>query len=119
MQVYAIKNRMTGKLYACKCFEKDKIFAMDKGMVFFKYFFKIQVSLFNEIEIMRALPDHKNIVKLREVYEGENTYYLVMDISEGKSLYDEIKSHQEKPFTPKEILQIIKDLSEGIACCAS
>ena len=68
---------------------------------------------------MRALPDHKNIVKLREVYEGENTYYLVMDISEGKSLYDEIKSHQVKPFTPKEILQIIKDLSEGIACCAS
>ena len=36
MQVYAIKNRMTGKLYACKCFEKDKIIAMDKGMVFFK-----------------------------------------------------------------------------------
>jgi hypothetical protein len=42
-------------------------------------------------------------VKLREVFEGENTYYLVMDMSEGSSLYDEIKAHQEKPFALKEI----------------
>jgi serine/threonine protein kinase len=40
---------------------------------------------------MRSLPSHKNLVKLKEVFEGENTFYLVMDISEGNSLYDEIK----------------------------
>ena len=40
---------------------------MDKGME----------SLFNEIEIMRALVDHPNVVKLKEVFEGENTYYLI------------------------------------------
>jgi len=40
---------------------------------------------------MRSLPNHKNLVKLKEVFEGENTFYLVMDISEGNSLYDEIK----------------------------
>lgn len=87
-----------------------------------EWYLRIQIfqeSLFNEIEIMRALPDHKNLVKLKEVFEGENTYYLVMDMSEGNSLYDEIKAHQDKPFTPKEILSIIKDLAEGIACCAS
>ena len=65
---------------------------MDKGMVFNNLNI-FQASLYNEIEIMRALPNHKNLVKLKEVFEGENTYYLVMDISEGNSLYDEIKAH--------------------------
>ena len=51
----------------------------------------IKVSLYNEIEIMRTLVNHPNVIKLKEVFEGENTYYLVMDLSEGNSLYDELK----------------------------
>jgi len=37
---------LTNKKYACKCFEKKKLLAIEKGMI----------SLYNEIEIMRALP---------------------------------------------------------------
>lgn len=40
---------------------------------------------------MRAITDHPNVIKLVEVFEGENTYYFVMELSEGNSLYDEIK----------------------------
>ena len=32
---------------------------------------------------MRALTNHENIIKYHEVFEGENTYYLVMEIVEG------------------------------------
>lgn len=58
---------------------------MDKGIA----------SLYNELKVMRAVSDHENVIKLYEVYEGENTFYFVMEISEGPSLYDEIKKHAE------------------------
>ncbi len=32
---------------------------------------------------MRNLSDNPNIIKLIEVYEGENTFYIVMEIVEG------------------------------------
>ncbi len=43
------------------------------------------------MKIMRTLSEHHNVIKLKEVFEGESTFYFVMEILEGKSLYDEIK----------------------------
>lgn len=43
--------------------------------------------LMNEIRIMRNL-DHPNIIHLYEVYETENSVYLVMELYKGKSLSD-------------------------------
>lgn len=34
---------------------------------------------YNEIEIMREL-DHENIIKLQEVWESNNFYYLLMEV---------------------------------------
>lgn len=48
-------------------------------------------SLYNELKVMRALTGHPNVIELREVFEGEGTYYFVMEISEGPSLYEVIK----------------------------
>jgi serine/threonine protein kinase len=42
---------------------------------------------------MRELTGHINVIKLYETFEGENTFYFVMEIIEGTSLYDEIKRH--------------------------
>ena len=44
-KVYSVKRRKTGVRYAVKCFEKEKLLKMEKGMP----------SLINEINIMRAL----------------------------------------------------------------
>ena len=44
---------------------------------------------------MRAATKHPNVIELQEVYEGENTYYFVMELSEGNNLYTEIKKHQD------------------------
>ncbi len=41
----------------------------------------------NEIRIMRNI-DHPNIIHLYEVYETENSVYLVMELYRGKSLSD-------------------------------
>ena len=34
------------------------------------------------------LLNHQNVIKLYEVYEGGNTFYMIIDYLEGKSLHD-------------------------------
>jgi serine/threonine protein kinase len=36
---------------------------------------------------MRTLTNHPNVIKLYETFEGDNTYYFVMEIVEGKYKY--------------------------------
>jgi serine/threonine protein kinase len=52
---------------------------------------------------MRNLREHENVVKYCEIYEGETTYYLVMEIVQGISLFEEIKNHAYSPFKDEEI----------------
>ncbi|EGR31100.1 protein kinase domain protein, partial [Ichthyophthirius multifiliis] len=103
-RVFSAIHKTTGKKFAVKCFEKQKLESQDKGML----------SLYNEIKVMRNLTDHDNIIKLIEMYEGQNNLYLVMEIVEGTSLYDEIKKHSQTPFTDQEIKDIFKMLVDGI-----
>lgn len=41
---------------------------------------------------MRVL-NHDNIVRLEEVYETKNSLYMVIELLEGGSLYDELKDN--------------------------
>ena len=72
------------------------------------------LSLFNEIKIMRGIKDHPNLIKFEEAFEGENTFYLVMEIVEGTSLYDEIKMHASIPYKGYEIATIIRLILEAV-----
>lgn len=49
--------------------------------------------MFQEIRIQRMM-DHPSFIKLHSVYEGDNTFYMVMDLLEGKSLHDELNNHR-------------------------
>ena len=42
---------------------------------------------------MRMIKNSNYVIKLYEVFEGENTFYFVMELVEGNSLFDEIKKH--------------------------
>jgi calcium-dependent protein kinase len=41
--------------------------------------------------------DHPNIIKLYEVYDWKNCYYLILELCEGGELFDQIR--QLKSFT--------------------
>jgi calcium-dependent protein kinase len=43
-----------------------------------------------EVEIMRHMPSHPNIVSLRAAYEDEDNVHLVMELCEGGELFDRI-----------------------------
>ncbi len=68
---------------------------------------------------MRNLTENPYIIKLYEVFEGEYTFYFVMEIVEGTSLYEEIKKHAQSQYKDEEIKEILSMLINGIAFCAS
>ena len=49
-----------------------------------------QESIINEIELMRNI-NHKNVISLHEVYETENSLYMVLELLKGNSLFSKIK----------------------------
>lgn len=64
-----------------KAFSKEAAYSEDKG----------KECLIKEIEIMRSL-GHKNCMKLFEVFESDNSLYIVVELLEGGLLYDKVKA---------------------------
>ena len=60
-----------------KIIKKDQMTAEEERS--FKY----------EINILKKL-DHPNIIKLYEIFEDNNRYYLVTELCKGGELFDEI-----------------------------
>lgn len=67
--------------------------------------------MMNEIDNLKLL-DHPNILKMYESYECEKRYYIVMDISKGGELFDEIAKN--KFFTEPNAQTVIKSLLSSI-----
>lgn len=55
---------------------------------------------------------HKNLMRLFEIYESQNSIYISVELLEGGQLYDKIKSKHK--FTPKEIKIVMKGILEGL-----
>ena len=69
---------------------------------------KAKKYLDNEISILRAI-DHPNIVKLYDVIEKSNCYYLVTEFCNGGGLSDCLEDYQQKynkPF-PEDVVQYL------------
>ena len=70
----------------------------------------------NEINILKEI-DHPNIIKLVEVHESSQFYYLVMELCNGGGLAECLEEYQKKnkkPF-PEEIVQyLMKQIVDGI-----
>lgn len=60
---------------------------------------------------MRKFDSHA-LIKLHEVYETENSLYMVLDLLEGGSLYDKVKNRPQ--FNSFEIELLMFTLLEGL-----
>ena len=60
---------------------------------------------------MRNL-SHKNCMKLYEVFESENSLYIVFELLEGGQLYDKVKSKYK--FKHHEVTKIIRGILLGL-----
>ncbi|KAL6202778.1 hypothetical protein ACLB2K_026483 [Fragaria x ananassa] len=76
---YLCTDLSSGEKYACKSISKKKLrTAVDIE------------DVRREVEIMRHLPQHPNIVSLKDTYEDDEAVHIVMELCEGGELFDRI-----------------------------
>ena len=103
-KVFQVKNKSTNKLYACKKLSKLNIKNLQK--------------LQNEIEVLMKM-DHPNIVKLYEVFESDNSLYLIMEECYGGELFDRIlhRINTNNMYTEREACLLMKQIIGAIEYC--
>ncbi|CAM8896095.1 unnamed protein product [Rhodiola kirilowii] len=101
---HQVIDRRTGETLACKKIAKSKLRT------------EIDVEdVRREVDIMRHLPHHPNIVSFREAYEDKEAVYLVMELCEGGELFDRIvaKGH----YTERAAAHVTKTIIEIVKVC--
>eukprot|EP01130_Rhizamoeba_saxonica_P000001 TRINITY_DN0_c0_g1_i1.p1 TRINITY_DN0_c0_g1~~TRINITY_DN0_c0_g1_i1.p1 ORF type:complete len:296 (-),score=71.16 TRINITY_DN0_c0_g1_i1:44-931(-) len=97
--VYEATSKKSGDSFAVKKIEKNIM--DDKG----------RDLVFKEVEIMKGV-EHKGVLKLYEIFEDNDSIYIVMELIEGCELFDRIV---EKGFyTERDAITIVKQLIEAI-----
>jgi len=110
-KVYLVESKTNGKSFAVKAFTKESMAVSNKA--------NAKPSMLNEIEIMRNL-DHENIIKLYEVYETDKSIYLVLELIQGKSLYEVLKKTNFKEDTScTRVINLVRSLLDALAYLAS
>jgi len=96
--VYRAKRLKDSKVFAIKKITKD-----EEG---------VDIELLKrEIYIMKKV-DHPNILKLYEVYEDDDYFWLVLELVEGMELFDKIVDRGN--YSEKDAANIVKQIVEAV-----
>ena len=71
----------------------------------------VKISIFNEIQLMRIF-DHPSIIKLYEVFEGEERIYLVLEFVRDGIIFKRLKAKLR--FEEKEAALFMKYFFQGL-----
>jgi serine/threonine protein kinase len=69
--------------------------------------------LMREIEIMKKVGNHPNILKLHEVFETKKHLYLVLELVMGGELFDQIVARGE--YSEKDASNIVRQIISAVA----
>ncbi|CAL0310065.1 unnamed protein product [Lupinus luteus] len=101
---YLCTDKETGEELACKQISKNKLrTAIDIE------------DVRREVEIMKHLPEHPNIVTLKDTYEDDKAVHLVMELCEGGELFDRIVARGH--YTERSAALVIKTIVEVVQMC--
>ncbi|KAL7126899.1 hypothetical protein ABFS83_14G217400 [Erythranthe nasuta] len=94
----------TGEKFACKSISKKKLrTAVDIE------------DVRREVEIMKHMPKHPNIVSLKDTYEDDSAVHIVMELCEGGELFDRIVARGH--YTERAAAFIMKTIVEVVQMC--
>lgn len=96
-EVYMVREKKTGNLYALKCLKKKHL---------------AHSNLENEISVLRRIK-HENVVGLEDFYETRTHYYLVMQLVSGGELFDRILDRGV--YTEKDASQVISQVLKAVS----
>ncbi|XP_020580156.1 calcium-dependent protein kinase 20-like [Phalaenopsis equestris] len=101
---YLCTDKATGEKFACKSISKSKLrTAVDIE------------DVRREVDIMRRLPVHPNIVSLKDTYEDDSAVHLVMELCEGGELFDRIVARGH--YTERAAAAVTKTIVEVVQMC--
>ncbi|KAM7500190.1 hypothetical protein LguiA_024604 [Lonicera macranthoides] len=101
---YLCTDKTSGEVYACKSISKKKL--------------RTRVDIEDvkrEVEIMKHLPKHPNIVTLKATYEDDSAVHLVMELCEGGELFDRIVARGH--YTERAAAAVTRTIVEVILMC--
>ncbi|KAF5750209.1 putative calcium-dependent protein kinase [Tripterygium wilfordii] len=101
---YLCTDKETGEKFACKTISKKKL----RSAVDIE-------DVRREVEIMKHLPEHPNIVSLKDTYEDDHAVHLVMELCEGGELFDRIVSRGH--YTERAAAAVAKTIVEVVQSC--
>eukprot|EP00252_Welwitschia_mirabilis_P001502 TRINITY_DN11361_c0_g3_i2.p1 TRINITY_DN11361_c0_g3~~TRINITY_DN11361_c0_g3_i2.p1 ORF type:complete len:535 (-),score=109.49 TRINITY_DN11361_c0_g3_i2:146-1750(-) len=101
---YLCSNRETNEVFACKSISKKKLRT------------PIDVEdVRREVQIMKLLPEHPNIVRLKSTFEDESAVHLVMELCEGGELFDRIVARGH--YTERAAAVVARTIVEVVQLC--
>ena len=103
-EVLKVTHKTSANQRAVKVLDKAKVKKYDDPS-----------KLLAEIEILKKI-DHPNIMKIYEFYQDSKNYYIIMELINGKELFDYIVEEENK-FSENEIASIMKQIL-GAVCYA-
>jgi calcium-dependent protein kinase len=113
-RVLLVQKLYDSTKFAVKSIDKSYLFKSENGMDAFQ----------SEVRILNLLSStntekNKLFLKLYEIFEGDLTYYLVVELMQGKTLQDELdalKQRKDKSIMkPENTKTIMRRLLEGVA----
>ncbi|CAK81965.1 unnamed protein product (macronuclear) [Paramecium tetraurelia] len=96
-QVYKAQNIMNGQEFAVKIYEKSNLIKSNS--------YERELCM-NEIRILRQI-NHKGLLKLYEIFEGELNIYIVTELLEGGPIKQYIINQD---LTEQDMMKIMKSL---------
>lgn len=99
-QVFRGTDDATGEIVAIKMLPKHLI-QSDEYML---------QGFFSEIKVMKKLKS-EYVVRLLDVLETQNNYYIIQDYCEGGDLHKQLQ--KRKRFSESEALRVLRDLLTG------
>ncbi|XP_072951407.1 calcium-dependent protein kinase 20-like [Typha angustifolia] len=101
---YLCTDKSNGEAYACKSISKKKLrTAIDVE------------DVRREVEIMKHMPEHPNIVSLKDTYEDETAVHIVMELCEGGELFDRIVARGH--YTERAAAAVTRTIVEVVQMC--
>lgn len=101
---YLCTDKVSGEVFACKSISKKKL--------------RTRVDIEDvkrEVEIMKHMPPHPNIVTLKDTYEDDKAVHLVMELCEGGELFDRIVARGH--YTERAAAAVTRTIVEVILMC--
>ncbi|CAL5433945.1 unnamed protein product [Camellia sinensis] len=101
---YLATDAETGEKFACKSISKKKLrTAVDIE------------DVRREVEIMKHLPKHPNIVSLKDSFEDDHAVHIVMELCEGGELFDRIVARGH--YTERAAAAVMRTIVEVVQAC--